>query len=64
VSDEQVQELGDLLTKTGSNLVLFLKAIKLESLTQIRADKFEAAKKLIADTAAKRAAREQKGSAT
>lgn len=58
ITDEQVDELSKLLADTKSNLVLFLKAIKLESLTEIRADKFEAAKKLILDTAAKRAARE------
>lgn len=59
ITDEQVKELSDLLISTKSNLVLFLKAIKLESLTQIRADKFEAAKKLINETAKKRAEREQ-----
>lgn len=61
ITDEQVQELSKLLSDTGSNLVLFLKTIKLESLTEIRADKFEEAKKLITDTAAKRAAREKQG---
>jgi hypothetical protein len=58
ITDKQVDELNKLLTDTKSNLVLFLKTIKLESLTQIGADKFEAVKKLINDTAAKRAARE------
>lgn len=58
ITDEQVDELSKLLVETKSNIGLFLKAIKLESLTQIRADKFDAAKKLITDTAAKRAARE------
>lgn len=58
LSGEQVKEISDLLTETKSNSVLFLKAIKLESLTQIRADKFEAAKTLIRTTAAKRAERE------
>lgn len=59
ITDEQVAELSKLLTDTGSNLTLFLKTIKLESLTEIRADKFEDAKKLVIDTAAKRAAREK-----
>lgn len=59
ITDEQVAELSKLLTDTNSNLALFLKTIKLESLTEIRADKFEDAKKLINDTAAKRAAREK-----
>lgn len=58
ITDEQVDELSKLLADTKSNLGLFLKAIKLESLTQIGADKFEAVKKLIVDTAAKRASRE------
>lgn len=58
VTDEQVKEISDLLTETKSNLVAFLKTIKLESLTQIRADKFEDVKRFIRDTAAKRAARE------
>jgi len=58
ISDEQVRELSDLLTATKSNLVLFLKTIKLESLTQIGVDKFEAAKTLINETAKKRAERE------
>jgi len=58
ITDEQVAEISALLTETKSNLTLFLKTIKLESLTEIRADKFEDAKKLIRDTAAKRAARE------
>ena len=58
ITDEQVAELSKLLTDTGSNLTLFLKKIKLESLTEIRADKFDDAIKLIRDNAAKRAARE------
>jgi hypothetical protein len=58
LSDEQVDEISALLTETKSNLVAFLKTIKLESLTQIRADKFEDVKRFIRDTAAKRAARE------
>lgn len=57
ITDEQADELSKLLTSTGSNLVLFLKAIKLESLTEIRAEKFEDAKKFIQETAARRAAR-------
>lgn len=59
ITDEQVAELSKLLIDTKSDLTRFLKAIKLESLTEIRADKFEAAVKLINDTAAKRAAREE-----
>jgi hypothetical protein len=58
ITDAQVDELSKLLTDTGSNLVLFLKAIKLESLTQIRADDFADAKKRIIDNAAKRKAME------
>jgi hypothetical protein len=56
ISDDQVFEINKLLTDTKSNLTLFLKKIGLESLTQIRADKFDAVVKLINDTAAKRAA--------
>lgn len=59
IDDAQVQEISDLLTKTKSNLGLFLKTIKLDGLAQIRADKFDAAIKLITDTAQKRAAREK-----
>jgi hypothetical protein len=58
ITDEQVDEISKLLTETKSNLVLFLKKINLESLTEIRADKFDDVVKLIRDTAAKRAARE------
>lgn len=58
ITDEQVGELSKLLVDTKSNITLFLKAIKLESLTEIRADKFDAAIKLVKDTVAKRAARE------
>lgn len=61
ISDEQVFEINNLLMETKSNLVLFLKKINLESLTEIRADKFDDAMKLIRDTAAKRAAREAQG---
>lgn len=56
ITDEQVQEISNLLTETKSNLVLFLKKIKVESLTEIRADKLGDIKTLIKDTAAKRAA--------
>jgi hypothetical protein len=58
ITDEQADELMALLKETKSNVVAFLKTVKLESLTEIRTDKFEAAKKFIRDTAAKRAARE------
>jgi hypothetical protein len=61
ITDEQVDEISKLLLDTKSNLVLFLKKINLESLTEIRADKFNDAVKLIRDTAAKRAAREAQG---
>lgn len=61
ITDEQVDQLRNLLTETKSNLVLFLKKIRLESLTEIRADKFDDVVKLIRDTAAKRAAREAQG---
>jgi hypothetical protein len=47
ITDEQVDELRELLKKTGGNEMRFLKSIKLESLTEIRADKFEKAKTLI-----------------
>lgn len=59
ISDEQVDQISKLLTETKSNLVLFLKTIKLESLTEIRASKFNDAVALIRNTAAKRAAREK-----
>lgn len=58
ITVEQADELMALLTETKSNAAAFLKTIKLENLSDIRADKFEAAKKFIRDTAAKRAARE------
>lgn len=58
ITDDQADELMALLKETKSNPIAFLKTIKLESLTEIRVDKFEAAKKFIRDTAAKRAARE------
>lgn len=61
ITDEQVFEINKLLMDTKSNLVLFLKKINLESLTEIRVNKFEDAMKLIRDTAAKRAAREAQG---
>lgn len=56
ITDEQVQEISTLLTKTKSDLVRFLKKIQLGSLTEIGADKFDDVIKLINDTAAKRAA--------
>lgn len=58
VSDEQVHQISALLTETKSNLDLFLKKIKLQSLSDIRADKFDEVMKMIRDVAAKRAARE------
>lgn len=58
VSEEQVREISDLLTSTKSNLSLFLKKIKLESLAEIRADKFDEVIALIKNTAEKRAARD------
>lgn len=54
ITDEQCDELNKLLIETKSDLVKFLKHIKLESLTQIRASKFEDAKNLIKATAARR----------
>lgn len=60
ISDEQVDEISKLLTETKSNLVLFLKKMKIESLTEIRADQFEGVKALINETAKKRAEREGK----
>jgi len=54
-----VDEISKLLVETKSNLILFLKKINLESLTEIRADKFGDVVKLIRDTAAKRAEREK-----
>lgn len=59
ITDEQVDELSKLLVETKSNIGLFLKTIKLESLTEIRADRFDEMKKLVTDTAAKRAEREK-----
>lgn len=47
ITDEQVDELRELLQKTGGNEVRFLKSIKLESLTEIAVEKFEKAKGLI-----------------
>ncbi len=58
ITDEQVDELQRMLAETKSNLTLFLKHIKLESLTQIRADKFDVVKNLILATARKREAME------
>lgn len=58
VTDEQVRVISDLLTTTKSNLSLFLKKIKLESIAEIRADKFDEVVALIKDTAKKRAARD------
>lgn len=56
INDDQVKEISDLLTETKSDLVRFLKAIKLESLTQIRADKFSDMMTFIQETAKRRAA--------
>jgi hypothetical protein len=61
ITDEQVQELNELLMATKSNLALFLKRIKLESLTQIRTDKFQDVVNLIKENAKKRAAMAQQG---
>jgi hypothetical protein len=51
ITDDQVDEIRELLAKTGGNELRFLKSIKLESLTQISADKFERAKSLISSRA-------------
>lgn len=58
ITDEQVDEISKLLTETKSNLVLFLKKMKIEGLTEIRTDQFDGVMALIRETAAKRAARE------
>jgi DNA-binding MarR family transcriptional regulator len=63
VSDLQVQEISDLLTDTKSDLVKFLARMKVESLTELRADKFEEIKQLIRSTAEKRQAKEALGAA-
>jgi hypothetical protein len=54
ITDAQVDEINKLLIETKSNLVLFLKRIKLESLTEIRADKFNEVLALIRDNAKRR----------
>jgi hypothetical protein len=54
ITDAQVDEINKLLIETKSNLVLFLKRIKLESLTEIRADKFAEVVALIRDNAKRR----------
>lgn len=56
LSDEQVREIFDLLTTTGSDLAGFLKVMKVEGLTEIPAAKFDDIKKLINDTSARRKA--------
>lgn len=58
ITDEQVDEISKLLIETKSNLTLFLKTIKLESLTEISASKFDNVMTLIRTTAKKRAERE------
>jgi hypothetical protein len=54
ITDAQADEINKLLIETKSNLVLFLKRIKLESLTEIRADKFGEVMTLIRDNAKRR----------
>jgi hypothetical protein len=54
ITDAQVDEINKLLIETKSNLVLFLRRIKLESLTEIRADKFTEVMTLIRDNAKRR----------
>ena len=61
ITDEQVQEISLLLIETKSSLPLFLKTAKIESLTQLPADKFEGAKNYIRDNAKKRDALAAKG---
>jgi len=58
ISDAQVKEIDKLLTETKSDLVKFLARMKVESLTDLRADKFDEIKALIKTTAAKRVAKE------
>ena len=41
VSDDQVTQLRELLTETGANFSLFLKAVKVESLDEIKAVNFD-----------------------
>ena len=57
LSDEQVREVADLLTMTGSNLASFLKVRKVSSITDILAVDFDAVIKLINETAEKRNAK-------
>src|SRR4249920_500574 len=54
ITDAQADEINKLLIETKSNLVLFLKRIKLESLTEIRADKFAEVMTLIRENAKRR----------
>jgi hypothetical protein len=54
ITDDQADQIGMLLAETKSNIVLFLKRIKLESLTEIRADKFDEVMALIRDNAKRR----------
>lgn len=57
ITDDQVIDLRDLLLSTESDEKLFLEHMKLASLGNIFADKFEDAKKIITETAQRRAAR-------
>lgn len=57
LSDEQVREVADLLTTTGSNLTGFLKVRKVASIPDILAADFDEVIKLIKDTAAQRNAK-------
>ena len=54
ITDKQVDEIRKLLADTQTNELLFLKRIRLESLTEISTKNFERAKKVIRDNAAAR----------
>lgn len=60
ITDEQVREISDLLKNTKSDLTRFLAKLGIPSLGNIYAHKFEDAKKLINETAAKRKALQAK----
>lgn len=62
ITSEQAKEIDDLLTETGSNTLLFLKACKVESIEAIRASQYDSVVKLIRDNAKRREAA-QKGQA-
>lgn len=56
LSDEQVREVFDLLTTTGANVAVFLKRMKIDGITELRADQFDYVIKLINDNSEMRKA--------